>query len=125
MPHGTVDPVLLRLRNGGYAFLYSEGTLTELVDVLNRPRLRDKYGLTDADTRTVVGLILLRGEAVNPHRQVRACRDPKDDKFLEVAVTGGADIIASGDQDLLTLSPFEGIPIVTSSVFLARLDEMR
>ena len=55
MPHGTVDPVLLRLRNGGYAFLYSEGTLTELVDVLNRPRLRDKYGLTDADTRTVVG----------------------------------------------------------------------
>jgi predicted nucleic acid-binding protein len=47
--------------------------------------------------------------------------DPKDDMVLEAAVTGHADVIVTGDQDLLVLSPFEGIPIVGPAEFLAIL----
>jgi predicted nucleic acid-binding protein len=47
-----------------------------------------------------------------------ACRDPTDDKFLELAVSGNADLILSGDKDLLTLHPFRGIPIVTPAAFV-------
>jgi len=77
----------------------------------------------DEDIQTVVGLILLRGEAVTPQERITACRDPRDDKFLEVAVAGQADVIVSGDEDLLVLHPFAGIPIVPPAAFLRMLDD--
>ena len=121
-PHGTVGPVLLRLRQGGYTLLYARPLLEELVDVLNRPRIREKYRVTDGDIQTVVGLMLLRGEAVTPTERITACRDPKDNKFLEVAVAGEANVLVSGDQDLLALHPYAGIPIVAPNAFLRMLD---
>jgi putative PIN family toxin of toxin-antitoxin system len=122
MPQGTVGPVLLRLRRSEYTLLYAQPLLEELVDVLNRPRIRHKYSLTEDDIQIVVSLILLRGEAVAQEQRITACRDPRDDKFLEVAVTGMADIIVSGDQDLLVLNPFAGIPILPPAGFLQMLD---
>jgi uncharacterized protein len=47
-----------------------------------------------------------------------ACRDPTDDKFLELAGSGQADLIAGGEGDLLALNPFRGIPILTPAAFL-------
>lgn len=47
------------------------------------------------------------------------CRDVKDNKFLELAATGRADYIISGDQDLLVLNPFRGILILTPREFLS------
>ena len=122
MPHGTVGPVLLRLRNGDYSLLYSQSLLEELIDVLRRPRIYRKYGLSNEDITTVISLILLRGEEVTPEQSINICRDPKDDKFLEVAVTGKANVLVSGDEDLLTLNPFRGIPIVPPRAFLRLLD---
>lgn len=123
MPHGTVGPVLLRLRQSEYTLLYAQSLLEELIDVLNRPRIRTKYNLTQDDIKAVVALILLRGEAIEPKRTITICRDPKDNKFLEVAVAGKADVIVSGDEDLLVLHPFEDIPIVQPRIFLELLDE--
>ncbi len=122
MPQGTVGPVLLRLRRGEYTLLYAQPLLEELMDVLNRPRIRHKYSLTEDDIQTVVSLILLCGEAVAPEKRITVCRDPRDDKFLEVAVTGKADVIVSGDQDLLVLNPFAGIPILPPVRYLQMLD---
>ncbi|WP_459868116.1 putative toxin-antitoxin system toxin component, PIN family [Endothiovibrio diazotrophicus] len=48
------------------------------------------------------------------------CRDPKDNKFLELAVAGGASALITGDQDLLALHPFRGIPILAPADFLAQ-----
>ncbi|MDE2844360.1 MAG: putative toxin-antitoxin system toxin component, PIN family [Chloroflexota bacterium] len=45
------------------------------------------------------------------------CRDPKDDKFLELAVSGQASHIVSGDQDMLELHPFRGIPVLSPRSF--------
>lgn len=122
-PTGAVGPVLIALRKGRYTILYAQPLLTELVDVINRPRIRNKYGLTDEDIRTVIALILLRGEAVMPQEKITACRDPDDNKFLEVAVAGDADLIVSGDGDLLVLNPFRDIPIVTPRAFLKMLTD--
>jgi predicted nucleic acid-binding protein len=52
---------------------------------------------------------------------VKECRDPKDDKFLELAISGGASYIVSGDADLLTLHPFRGIAVITPQDFLVTL----
>ena len=49
---------------------------------------------------------------------VMGCRDPDDDKFLETAITGEASAIVSGDNDLLAMHPFRGIPILRPADFL-------
>jgi len=49
---------------------------------------------------------------------ITACRDPSDDKFLELAVNGRADVIISGDADLLALDVFRDIPIITPAAFV-------
>ena len=58
---------------------------------------------------------------MQPIRAVRACRDPKDDKVLEIAVAGQADVIVTSDDDLLVLHSFEEIPIVGPAEFLSLL----
>ena len=121
-PQGSVGPVLQRLRRRDYTLLLSRATLDEFVEVVHRPRLRVKYGSSESTLRAVIRLIVLRSELVQPDVQIVVCRDPKDDKFFEVAVSGQAGVIVSGDEDLLTLDPYAGIPIVSPSRFLAMLD---
>lgn len=53
-------------------------------------------------------------------QQVAASRDATDDKFLEAALNGRADVLVTGDKDLLTLDPFRGTAIVTSAKYLIR-----
>jgi predicted nucleic acid-binding protein len=74
--------------------------------------------LTAADVDALCALVIRRGELVRPGRTVVVCRDPKDNKFLEVAVAGRADMIVTGDEDLKVLDPFEGVPVVPSARFL-------
>ena len=117
-PEGSVGPVIDFLREGGYVFLYSATTLNELIDVLGRPRMVHRYGLTAAEVDALCALVIWRGELVEPGRTITACRDPKDNKFLEVAVAGRADVIVTGDEDLEVLDPFEGIPLIQPAKFL-------
>lgn len=57
-------------------------------------------------------------ELVTITESIAACRDATDDKFLELAVSGHADCILSGDADLLVLNPFRGIPIINPATFV-------
>jgi uncharacterized protein len=50
--------------------------------------------------------------------KVQECRDPKDDKILELALNGQAQYIISGDKDLLVLNPFRGVKIFIAEEFL-------
>ena len=52
--------------------------------------------------------------------RIQACRDPKDDKFLELAVNGSAEVIVTGDKDLLVLDPFRGISIIPRERYIER-----
>ena len=122
-PEGTVGPVLHRLRDGDYEIVLSEQLLTELVDVLNRPRIKEKYGLDTEDIETVLALLLLRGRIVSPVERVDVCRDPKDNMFLEAALTAEADVIVSGDEDLLVLDSFRSIPVIGPAAFLQLIDQ--
>lgn len=49
---------------------------------------------------------------------VTVCRDPKDDQYLNLALSGNAGCIITGDQDLLSLNPFKNISIISPSEFL-------
>lgn len=118
---GTTGAVLRALRNGQFTTIYTTDILVEIIDVLGRDKFRTKYHIQPDDITALINLIRLRGELVIPSKPVTACRDPKDNKFLEAALAGDADCIVSGDADLLDLTPFESIPILRPAEFLARL----
>ena len=98
--------------------LASDDTIMELADVLARPKF-DPYMTVD-ERREFLRLFDRIAERVPIIHVVRACRDPKDDKFLELAVNGSAHLIMTGDADLLALHPFRGIDILSPAGYLTR-----
>jgi uncharacterized protein len=99
-------------RYGG--LLKSTATEQELLDVLQRPRFAPKIAPIFLDG---VRRILAAAELVAITESLTLCRDPADDKFLELAVNGDADLIISGDSDLLAMGSVREIPIVTPAAF--------
>ncbi|HEV3113396.1 MAG TPA: putative toxin-antitoxin system toxin component, PIN family [Candidatus Binataceae bacterium] len=98
--------------------LVSVATLEELADVLSRPKF-DPY-VTPAERQEFVQLLGRIAELIVVASSIQACRDSRDDKFLELAVDGHADLVITGDADLLALNPFRGIPVITPASYLAR-----
>ncbi len=99
------------------ALLVSAETASEYFNVFSRLKF-EKY--VSLETRVAfIENIISNALVIEPNEKVTACRDPKDNKFLELAVTAGATCIISGDQDLLILHPFENIPIVSPADFLS------
>jgi uncharacterized protein len=95
--------------------LVSDDTLAELADVLGRPRFDRWVTLTERQRFiTLLGGVCRRVEIT--HR-VQACRDPKDDKFLQVALNGEAEAIVTGGADLMVLHPFHGVQILRPAAF--------
>lgn len=99
--------------------LYSEATLKELERVLNRPKF-DKY-LERAEKEIFLQKFITVSLLVNITETIAVCRDEKDNKFLELAVSGHANIIITGDLDLLELNPFQSIEILTPDRFVDKL----
>jgi uncharacterized protein len=115
-PGSTPSRALLKAQAG--EVLASDATLLELVEVMSRARF-DRYVERSVRQR-LVAEFANACETVPIISPIRACRDPRDDKFLEVAVHGRADMIVTGDRDLLDLNPFRGIEILTPSEYLKR-----
>ena len=96
--------------------LVSDATLTDLAEVLARPKF-DRY-LSPQERQQFFGLLSSVSRSVNITQHTQACRGPKDNKFLDVALNGNAHAIISGDQNLLVLHPHHGIHILSPAQFL-------
>jgi uncharacterized protein len=96
--------------------LASHDTLQELDSVLRRPRLA--VYISPAESTPFLTELARVVELVSIAERVALCRDPRDDKFLELALAGRADFLLTGDADLLTLHPFRGTAIITPAAFL-------
>ncbi len=95
-----------RLRERG--LLKTSATEQEVFEVLQRPHSAEDTPPLFADR---LRRIFAAAELVTIAERVTACRDSKDDKFLELAANGRADVIISGAAALLVLNPFRDIPI--------------
>lgn len=115
---GSVSGQAVRKAVGVGQVVVSETIMEELAAVLCRAKF-DRY-LSIADRQEFIRLLGRIAEIVSIVRVVRACRDSRDDKVLEVAVNGRADLIITGDRDLLELDPFVGIAILSPAGYLAR-----
>lgn len=99
--------------------LLSFPALEELDEVLRREKFR-KYFDEDEANHFLAALVQI-ADWIEISTKITACRDPRDDKFLELAVSGQATHLITGDKDLLALNPFRGVRILTPDDFLLLL----
>lgn len=118
---GPVRECLAIIERPGIVMAYSEEMARELADVLMRPKF-DRY-IPRTVRQNFLIAYLENGLCVHPIRTVEACRDPKDNHVLEAAIAANAEVIVTGDDDLLTLDPFEGVAIISPAAFVARFTE--
>ena len=112
VPRKAVDQALDR-----GVLLFSDVTMSELAEVLFRPKFDD---YVSREERTLfLGRLGSAAEFVPIVNLVRECRDLKDDKFLELALDGLADVIITGDGDLLAMHPWRGVKILSPADWLA------
>ena len=119
IPHSVAGRAVSRLIKIT-RLLVSEDTLAELAQTIARDKFTPYVSLEDR--QEFFRLYARLAEWVPISSTVRVCRDPKDDKFLELAVDGQAQMLITGDKDLLALSPFRDIRIATPAAALALPD---
>jgi hypothetical protein len=120
---GSVPRQAYNLSVADGRLLMSEAVLQEIEEVLQRPKLQ-KY-VTLEERAEFLAALIRDAEAVRVSEAICACRDPKDDKFLELSIAGNASHLVTGDPDLLVLHPFRGVQIVTPRQFVAFLTAVR
>jgi putative PIN family toxin of toxin-antitoxin system len=115
---GSLPSLCLSVAQRAGVLLASVETFTELTLVMMRPKF-DRY-VDRAMRIRVLADFRATLEIIEINERVRECRDVTDDKFLELGLNGKADLILTGDQDLLTLHPWRGISILTAAGYMAR-----
>lgn len=100
-----------------YVLLVSPAIIRELADVL-----RSGLRWPESEIIAQLKLVVRVAKVVEPRATIQAIKaDPDDDRILECALAGGADLIVSGDHHLTRLKNFEGIAIVRPVYFLKTL----
>jgi putative PIN family toxin of toxin-antitoxin system len=114
-----IGKTLIGLRDaiisGRITILFSEELFAELIEVLQRPKFKKYFSATAIEQLIV--LLYDRVEWIEITRHFDDCRDKKDNFLLDLSVSGHADYLVTGDDDLLTLNPFYGIEIVSYRTF--------
>jgi uncharacterized protein len=119
---GVPDQVLQRVELGEFEAISSEEILDELLKTLQRPKLQKRLNQLELSADTVMMVVRLAVTIVRIERlEIPELRDPKDGMIIASAVAGNAEFIITGDRDLLVLSQFSGIPILSPTDFLAQL----
>lgn len=99
--------------------LLSIDTFLEFIEVCTRPKF--SKDIPEASRKEIIDTFLKYALYVQITEKITDCIDPKDNKFLELAVCGKADVIVSSDlKHLLPMSPYRGIPILTPKDFIAK-----
>ena len=118
LPESVPRRAMLSAQQHGQ-LLASDDTLEELRQVLSRPR----FGrfVPAARCAQLFDEYLANIERISVASPIRLCRDPRADKFISLALDGRADILLTGDEDLLALHPFRGVSILSPASFLSAI----
>ena len=107
---------LLNEEDQVFQIILSDATSNEFTNAFTRAKF-DKYLSFEIRLKIIDDFKSL-AIVTNPTVCIFDCRDPKDNKFLELAISESVECIITGDQDLLVMNPFKGIPILNASDFL-------
>ena len=99
-PFGFPATVRRSFEKGAFQVVISEPILEELAEVLNRPRIKDKYGISENDINELLVLIEERAEPVLLSNDISICRDKDDNLIIETAINGKAAFLVTRDDDI-------------------------
>jgi len=118
-PSGTPGLVISALlERDAFELVLSPSIIAEAEEALRLPKIRKYLAEPDEAVLWLADLSALADLANDSGRAKGVCRDPEDDAVLSAAFEGRANVIVTGDDDLLALKEYEGIAIVTPRVFL-------
>ena len=117
LKEGSAPERALLLARAKHRICLSGAVEAEIREVFGRAKFR-KY-MTPRRVEHLLNLLLAAAILVEPTEAVTDCRDPKDNKYLELALAAKAEMIVSSDRDLLELDSWRGIRIVTPAEFAA------
>lgn len=121
---GTPHDLMEHVRNGTVTLISSPALLAELARVIDRPKFDVILLRTNTSRAQTLAEVRLLGDVIDPPPLAQpVCRDKDDDAVLALAIAAQADIVISGDNDLLCLASFEGIPILTPAQALQKVLE--
>lgn len=116
---GTLGKIMDEWKAGKFTLIISAGIAREYLDVVNRP----KFKIPDDEIAATTDYLFKTAEFVTPEEEINIITaDLTDNKFLEAAVAGKANLIVSGDGHLLELKSFREIPIISGREFIVRLE---
>lgn len=119
---GTPHLLLEQVRNGSVTLVSSPALLAELAEVIGRSKFDVMLARSSTSCAQTLALVRQLAEVVDPPPLAQpVCRDADDDAVLALAIAAQADLMVSGDDDLLSLASFEGIPILTPAHALERV----
>ncbi len=119
---GTPQRLIDAVRSNAAELVISQALLDEFATVIARPKFAAILARTTRMPASLVANLRTLAELVNaPPLSQPVCRDPKDDIVLACALAAQAQLISSGDEDLLSLKQFGDIPIVTAAQALAMI----
>ena len=125
LKRGNPYELLEAWRRKGFVLLISEALQTEIAEVLVRPEIKEKYHLSTDEVEDTLRLLQTDALLSSPAPMLPVVlRDPKDEKVLALAISGQADYLVTGDEDLLTVEgnrDLLALRIVTPAAFLALL----
>ena len=117
-PHALLEHV----RSGELTFISSPELLAELAEVLARPKFDAIIGRSNSSHEQMLLQVRMLAEVIDPPPLATpVCRDRDDDALLALAIAAQADLIISGDEDLLSLVSFGAIAILSPAMALQRL----
>lgn len=99
-PHGFPSKLREGFKKELFKTIISEPMLEELAEVLSRPRIKDKYGITEKQIKELLVLLEEKSEHVVLNGNIDVCRDKDDNLILETAIKGRADFIVTRDDDI-------------------------
>ncbi len=99
-PHGLPAKLRKSFEEGVFTVVISDTMLEELAGVLNRPRIKNKYGISEKDIKDLLILIEERSEHVLITGNISICRDKDDDAVIETAINGQALFLVTRDDDI-------------------------
>jgi len=113
-----------------FSLLLSPHVLTNIERVLAAPEADGGFGW---DARPIEEYLIVLveiaeasgGGVLEPDEAVTDCHDYEDNRILELALAGQAVLIVSNDSDLLHMTPWRGIPVLSPRDFAARVDAAR
>lgn len=114
-----LDAVLVQEK---FQLCFSTRSLAELAEVTRRPKMRRYFTQARAE-ESIERLVRMAHIVKREPKVVSVCRDAKDDYLLALAKAAKADLLVTGDDDLLVLKKYGKTRIVTPSALLRELKE--